>query len=208
MTVGDGPNARTVVVTADLVRLQARREAGRRTQAHLWPEMILALDRGDYSLVARAAGRRTIGVAPPMHHSIDCASGISDARRKRSASDPARALLGNINLEYEAICEIWPAEDLGPAFRQPVVSDIPTLIAHGTWDMSTPIENAREVVATLRNGQLIEVVGGNHGALYNLFRRWPPIYGMLREFLTGHAVDFPDTVSDMNGITFAPPAAR
>jgi len=40
-------------------------------------------------------------------------------------------------------CDVWPFDDLGPAFRAEVISDIPTLIIHGTWDTSTPRERAR-----------------------------------------------------------------
>jgi pimeloyl-ACP methyl ester carboxylesterase len=187
----------TVVVNADLVRRIARRGAGRREKPNLWPEMILALDRGDYTIAANAAlENREVRLAPPMHYSMDCASGISDTRRKRYRTDAASSLLGDINFEYESLCNLWPSEDLGRTFRRNVVSSIPTVIFHGTMDMSTPVENAREVAASLRNGQLVEVIGGNHGAIYNLYERWPPMRRMLGEFLSGKNVEFPATVVD------------
>ncbi len=65
---------------------------------------------------------------------------------------------------------------------------------HGTWDTSTPIENAREVVATLRNGRLIEVDGGTHGALNNLYSHWAPAYDSIGAFLRGESVTLPSTV--------------
>jgi pimeloyl-ACP methyl ester carboxylesterase len=199
VTLTQGTDERTVVVNADLVRFMARRNAGRRTEPNAWPEMILAMDRGDFSLVARnALSLRDVSIASPMHHSMDCASGISEWRRQQYRDASARVVLGDINLEYEAICDVWPHDDLGASFRTNVVSDIPTVIVQGTWDMSTPLDNAREVVASLRNGQLVEVVGGNHGALYNLYARWPPIYPLLREFLSGRNVRFPSTVDDMS----------
>ena len=102
-------------------------------------------------------------------------------------------------------CEVWPFEDLGPAFRENVVSDIPTLIVQGTWDTSTPFENARAVAASLTRATLIEVVGGNHGALYNLFERWPPMRNALGAFLAGRDVGFPATVDDTAAIRFARP---
>lgn len=198
---------RQVVVDAFLVRKLAMRGAGRRSAAYLWPEMILALDRGDYTLAAKAAiDIRTVRLDDPTHYSMDCASGISAERRRRYERDPARSLLGDINFEYEALCDLWPTEDLGEAFRNNVISNIPTLIVHGTWDTSTPIENAREVVTSLRRGQLIEVVGGNHGALYNLYERWAPMYPLMREFLAGKEVDFPDSVDDMVAVRFEPSA--
>lgn len=195
VTVTQDEKPITVVVDATLVRQIATREAGRRNAPDAWPEMILAMDRGDYSFAARMAlRRRELRLQDPMHYSMDCASGVSGQRRDRYRSDPATALLGDINFEYEALCDVWPHDDLGAAFRADVVSDIRAVLFHGTWDTSTPIENAREVAATLRNSQLVEVIGGNHGALYNLYARWAPMRPLLRDFLAGKRVDFPDTV--------------
>jgi len=205
--VSEGGTTRQVVVDAFLVRRLALRGAGRRSAAHLWPETILALDRGDYSLAAKAAiDVRSVRLADPMHYSMDCSSGISAERRRRYANDPARTLLGDINFEYEALCDLWPSEDLGESYRADVVSDIPTLVVHGTWDTSTPIENAREVVSSLRHGHLVEVVGGSHGALYNLYERWAPMYPLMREFLAGNEAVFPDSVDDMAAVRFEAPA--
>jgi pimeloyl-ACP methyl ester carboxylesterase len=140
-----------------------------------------------------------------MHFSMDCASGVSDERRRRYERDPARSLLGDINAEYEGLCDIWPVEKFDPSFHDPVVSDIPTLIVHGTWDMSTPLDNARDVARTLTRGRLVEVVGGNHGALYNLYERWAPMRDRMRAFLAGGVADFPATIDDMNDIVFKTP---
>jgi len=200
----------TVVIDGVVIRRLARSAAGKRSAPGAWPEMILALDRGDYSRAARGKlDNQTVGLADPVHYSMDCASGISPERRRRYAGDPARSLLGDINFEYEALCDVWPSEDLGEAFRADVRSEIPTLIVHGTWDLSTPIENAREVAASLRHAQLVEVIGGSHGALYNLYERWPPMHDLMRSFLSGQPVDFPATVSDLPDSPAAPaPAGR
>jgi TAP-like protein len=72
------------------------------------------------------------------------------------------------------------------------------------WDTSTPIENAREVAASLKQATLVEVIGGNHGALYNLFARWPPMRETLNAFLAGRRTTFPATVDDTAAIRFAP----
>jgi pimeloyl-ACP methyl ester carboxylesterase len=204
VAVTRGKEAKSVVVNADLVRWIARHRAGRRSAPYEWPEMILAMDRGDFSLAARAAADlHDLRLHTPMHYSMDCASGISEARRRRYQDDPAKALLGDINFEYAALCDAWPSRELGPTFRADVVSDIPTLILHGTWDTSTTIENAREVAASLRNGQLVEVVEGGHGALYNLYEHWPPMHASMRSFLTGERVAFPEAVR-MPEVSFQP----
>jgi pimeloyl-ACP methyl ester carboxylesterase len=206
ISVADGGKTQTVSIDAALVRRAWRRDAGRRGNPNLWPELILAMDRGDFSALGRAAiGNRAIKLPNPMHFSMDCASGVSDERRRRYERDPARSLLGDINAEYEGLCDIWPVEKFDPSFHDPVVSDIPTLIVHGTWDMSTPLDNARDVARTLTRGRLVEVVGGNHGALYNLYERWAPMRDRMRAFLAGGVADFPATIDDMNDIVFKTP---
>lgn len=207
VSVGQGNAARTVTVTADLVRAIARRGADRRNPANAWPEMILAMDRGDFTIAAQtAAGLQDLQLPDPVHFSMDCASGISSRRLEAVRTDPARSLLGDLSLEYETVCPLWPSENLGESFRSRVVSSAPTLIIHGTWDTSTPIENARDAAAALPNSQFLEVVGGNHGALYNLYARWPPMYDTMRAFLSGQQATFPASVDDMAAIRFAPAA--
>ena len=205
VTVGSGTNERTVTITADLVRTIARRGADRRNPANAWPEMILAMHRADFTVAAQAAaGLQNLQLPDPVHYSMDCASGISRRRLAHVRTEPARALLGNPSLEYEVVCPIWPAQDLGESFRSNVVSPIPTVIIHGTWDMSTPIENARDAASSLANVHLVEVIGGNHGALYNLYARWPLMYDTMRAFLKGEPVKFPRSVDDMSAVRFTP----
>ena len=65
---------------------------------------------------------------------------------------------------YLAGCPVWPS-DLGDEFRQNFETDIPAVIAHGTWDTSTPFENALELVPFFTNSKFIPVVRGPHGAI-------------------------------------------
>ncbi|MDA8018306.1 MAG: alpha/beta hydrolase [Thermoanaerobaculia bacterium] len=196
VSVGDGDQQQQVIVDAELVRLLAGFQAGRFSRPNAWPEFLLDLYGGDYSFLARGAmALRRLELDDPMHYMMDCASGVSAERAERFRRDPARGVLGDVNFEYEELCRAWKAPDLGSEFRSAVVSDVPTLVVHGTWDTSTPIENAREVVSTLSHGHLLEVIGGNHGALYNLFERWPPVYDRLGAFLRGEPVRFPSSVT-------------
>lgn len=182
-------------INADLVRLLATRQAGRRSNLNAWPEMILAMGQGDFSGAASAKARMSrIPIQNPMHYSMDCASGISAARRERYERDPAARLLGNLNFEYSMLCDLWPTQEQDAMYRQTVISDAPTLIIHGTWDLSTPIENAQEVLSGLPNGRLVEVQGGGHGALYNLYEHWPTMHARMRKFLRGEAVYFPPSI--------------
>lgn len=196
VAVGEGDETTRVVVDAFLVRLVSGYQAGRRSRPNVWPEFILDLHQGDYSHIAQAAIEfRKLRLDRPMHYMMDCSSGISRQREARLRRDPAMELLGEVNFEYLELCPAWRAPDLGEEFRSPVRSSVPALVIHGTWDTSTPIENAREVMAGLSNGHLVEVIGGSHGALYNLYNYWPPAHQKIGDFLRGKAVRFPRSVT-------------
>ena len=72
------------------------------------------------------------------------------------------ALAGNtdpqdiIEYGYFAICENWPVEKADPAVRQPVISDIPTLILAGEFDPVTPPEYGQMVAEHLSNSNFFE----------------------------------------------------
>lgn len=193
-----------VVVDAALVRLVSAAQAGHRGRAGAWPRMILELYRGEYERLAKNRLRnRTLRLDTPMHYMMDCASGVSPERAARYATHPASEVLGDINFEYRAVCGAWGAPDLGAAFRAPVVSDVPTLIVHGTWDTSTPLSNAHEVAAALSDVRLVEVEEGGHGALYTLLEHWEPMRASLTRFLRGEPVSFPTRVS-LPRVSFGP----
>lgn len=185
-----------VVVDAEILRLMARRGgAGSHDRLDAWPRMVLALERGDLQQAASAAlSYRTLRLSDPMHWSMDCSSSISTARRARMAESTAVALLGRLNAEYETLCDLWPARRVDDDARTIPPSPIPALLFHGTWDVSTPLENAQEVAAGLGNAQLVMVEGGNHGVLYNLYGRWAPMRTLMRDFLVGEQVTPPTRV--------------
>lgn len=193
--VDSGESPQQVIVNGDLVRFIATRSAGRRSRLNAWPEMILAMNGGDYSIAAEAGARfKTLSVQNPVHYTMDCASGISSEKRQRFERAPARELLGDINAEYVGLCDIWPTTDAGATYRSATHSSVPTLILQGSWDMSAPMENAQAVARSLSAAQLVTVEGGTHGALYNLLEHWPPMHGKLARFLKGESVDFPAIV--------------
>ncbi len=194
-TVEHRGNTHEVLVDHWLVQRIADRQAGQRSRPNAWPKMILDMYRGDFSEVAMGAlALRHLRMNDPMHYTMDCASGVSEPRRKQYQSNPATDILGDLNSEYSSLCGIWQVEDLGDTFRQPVSSNIPALLIHGTWDTSTPIENARETVKTLSRGHLVEVVGGHHGALYNLYAHRPESRRWIQGFLTDTDVSLPHQV--------------
>ena len=99
-----------------------------------------------------------------------------------------------MNWGYRAGCPVWDS-DLGDEFRQNFETEIPTVIVHGTWDTSTPYENALELVPFFKNSKFIPVLRGPHGAIVaarrasNEFDR-----GILHFAATGDWSALPDTV--------------
>lgn len=131
-----------------------------------WAADILMLDRGDFRAAAEARVRdqQTARYRTASYYMLDCGSGISPERSARLAADPAVAVVGSLGFNYRAACPAWNI-DLGDAFRQNFETPIPTVIAQGDYDVSTPIENALELAPYFTNGRLIVVRGGSHPAL-------------------------------------------
>ncbi|MEL7121792.1 MAG: alpha/beta fold hydrolase [Bacteroidota bacterium] len=189
-------------VNGMLIQRMATFRVGRRSDPLSWPDMILAMYNGEYEMPARMAmNLREINSPSAMFFSMDFASWISPQRKRMIDTDPAIKLLGDINAHYNFVEGVWPAADLGEDFTKDFDVDVPVLLVHGTWDMSTPLENAQEVHAMLSNSQLLVVNEGTHGSLYNLYENWKPIFGLLEKYVKGEKVEFPTEV-DLPPIEF------
>jgi pimeloyl-ACP methyl ester carboxylesterase len=142
---------------------RASSRAGMRT----WPADVMLLYRGEYSEAATAIARRSHGfrqLPTASFFMLDCGSGISRERHASLEGDPAVRLVGDLGWYYDTACPMWGA-DLGEEFRQNFTSALPTVIVHGTWDTSTPYENAVELAPFFTNSHFVTVDGGSHGAL-------------------------------------------
>jgi len=116
---------------------------------------------------------------------MDCASGASPERLARIGREADQTLLGGwIDFPFLQICDSWPHRDLGPAFRAPVRTDVPTLFISGTLDGRTPPTNAEEVRAGFTNSAHLVLVGAAHDN--DLFLSSPRIRQVMIEFLSGH----------------------
>jgi pimeloyl-ACP methyl ester carboxylesterase len=140
--------------------------ASSRPGMRTWASDILRLYRGDFSAAAevRAKSRDTEGFRTASYFMLDCGSGITPARRDQLSKDPARAIVGPLGFNYDAACPVWDI-DLGEQFRRNFETTIPTLIAQGDYDVSTPLENALELAPYFKNSRLVVVRGGSHPAL-------------------------------------------
>jgi pimeloyl-ACP methyl ester carboxylesterase len=131
-----------------------------------WASDILTLYRVDFTAAAeqRLRERETENFRTGSYYMLDCGSGITPARSSRIAADPAVAIVGPLGFNYRAACPVWDI-DLGNDFRKNFDTQIPTVIAQGDYDVSTPMENALELAPHFKKSKFIVVHGGSHPAL-------------------------------------------
>jgi pimeloyl-ACP methyl ester carboxylesterase len=200
----------TVVFDAWRVRDLALGYSGRlaaRRGMTTWPADVLALYRGDFTQAALALLRPPEGFRTASYFMLDCGSGISPSRRAQLASDPAVAVLGEVNLDYQATCPVWGI-DLGDAFRKNFETTIPTVIVYGTWDVSTPQENALELAPFFKTSALVKVVGGSHGSLDDAMKASESFRRAVMKFAqTGDMSDVPAQV-DLPAVEWVVPTIK
>jgi pimeloyl-ACP methyl ester carboxylesterase len=199
VTIMDAGKAADVVVGAFDVQRAALDGAHERA-ALSWAHDVIDMYEGNYATLARRTlSRRRSAADSAMYYMMDCASGISRTRldhlRTNAEELAAQALLGDLNLPYSSTCDVWNAPDAGSEFRSELKSDVPLLIFHGTWDLSTPFANARCVLPGFSNGALTAVEGGTHSAIYDLLQSWAPAKRTLVRFLRGQTSDVPASIT-------------
>lgn len=143
----------------------------------LLPQAIYDVSNGDYDLMAQLQGTYLSlfeASSRGMMYSVLCAEDLigkewEDLRENYEAVPIP--LSDKVNPEdtkaYSifSICEEWGVEQVGAAFKEPLVSDIPTLLMGGEFDPVTPIEFAEDVAETLSNSYLFEFNGVGHNIM-------------------------------------------
>jgi len=76
------------------------------------------------------------------------------------------ALQGDLQQEYDT-CRLWHVQQAPAAQKQPVVSNIPTLVLSDEYDPITPPANGELTAQTLKNSYYFLFPGLGHGAEYN-----------------------------------------
>ncbi len=140
-----------------------------------WPAEIIKMHNGDFQDAARAAyqffsGAQQRQFSTASYWMLDSGSGITPERRAEFEADPALDVIGSTFDWYANGSPIWEDADLGDDFRQNFETDIPTVMIHGTWDVSTPYENGLELAPYFKNSKFITVHHGSHGAISEALR--------------------------------------
>jgi len=176
-----------------------------------WPADVIAMSGGDFSGAAERLYRQSVtggrSFRTASYFMLDCGSGITSERLAEHNSDPAMSVISRMSWGYKTGCPVWES-DLGDDFRQNFETQIPTVIAHGTWDTSTPFENALELVPFFKNSKFIPVVRGPHGAIRAAMNASEEFRGGILHFAaTGDMSELPDTVT-MPPVEFRLPSSR
>jgi pimeloyl-ACP methyl ester carboxylesterase len=173
-----------VTVNKFVMQFIAANNIGNTVEAS-YPALFYRASKGDYTNPAQFwfnISRDGIGSA--MSFMMDCASGITAARREQIQRETKDTLLEDLsNFPFPDICTEWKAPDLGDTFRSMVRSDVPVLFISGTLDARTPISNAEEYRAGFTNSTHLIIEGAVHSD--PLFLSSPKIKEVMMEFLTG-----------------------
>ncbi|MEM8984623.1 MAG: alpha/beta hydrolase [Pseudomonadota bacterium] len=98
-----------------------------------------------------------------MHNAVVCTEDmpfyVPDADEDAAI---AASYLGRLNIDgLQAVCDVWPAGFIDDDFREPLTSDIPTLLLSGENDPVTPPNYAERAAEGLSQSQ--HIVGPDYG---------------------------------------------
>ena len=125
------------------------------------------VSRGDYSLMAAqyliVSGALDLSIFNGLYFSIVCAE---DVAFYHEAPVQANSYLPDHTAEIVKYCAEWPYARIPAEFKQPLKSDIPTLLLSGEADPITPPGNAEKVAKNLTNSLNLVVPGIGHNIIY------------------------------------------
>ena len=150
------------------------------------PSLYASVEAGDSRLLERAwAGFAKTWRRSLVFYLKDGASSASPERLALIEAQKPDCLLANaVNFPFPEVAEVVRARDLGSEFRQPVCSDIPTLVITGTLDGNTPTEQAREGMTYLSQSHHILA----HHAAHNDLISSVDVVEAITRFVAGEAV--------------------
>jgi pimeloyl-ACP methyl ester carboxylesterase len=163
--------------------------------AVLLPMTVHQAAHGDWKPLAQTArlhGGAMSSLADGFYQSVTCAEDVPFIREEEIAPAVAGTFLGDFRVRAQkAACQGWPARELGPEARSPVVSEVPTLLVSGERDPVTPAQNAERVVRTLKRGRHLVIADAGHSSEGMLGNEC--LFGTIAAFIEAGAAEGLDT---------------
>lgn len=141
------------------------------------PQAIFDVYNGDYELMTQLSSTRLVLfdlTSRGMMFSVLCVEDLVGRtaedllevrqtlpRQLQGGADPA----DEVEYGIFGICENWPVAQAGQSIKEPLVSDIPTLVLEGEFDPVTPPEYGQLVSSYLSNSVFFELPGVGHDVL-------------------------------------------
>lgn len=126
-----------------------------------------AHETGDFTplvVQALAVGQST-GVYPGLLYTVACSEDAPLIDPAEAEANRAATRFGSFTENFQAICANWPRADVAADLREPLQSDIPTLLISGSGDPVTPPTYAETVAESLPNSRHLVLDGFGHGVL-------------------------------------------
>ena len=177
--------------------INARRETRKSLEA--LPKYVFEIYNQDYQFLAfRVIADRADPIGGNLQFLlIDNSLGISKTRDAKLISEPGSRWLGELNLTYKATRDHTPTPVISDSFRN-LKTSIPILMVQGDMDLSTPIENAEELLPSLPNGHLVRIHGGTHGAFGEISRHDNTFMEQVEMFLNAN-LDSKESIKEVYG---------
>ncbi len=174
------------------------------------PQAIYDVYNGDYELMTQLSSTRLALldlISRGMTFSVICAEDLigrtPDDLLALMASLPRQLVVGAepetiIEHGIFGICADWPVAEADPSVKEPLVSDIPTLVLAGELDPVTPPEYGELVADYLSNGYFYEFPGVGHNIIIEECAR------QLAGAFLADPSQAPDAacIADMPGVVF------
>lgn len=166
------------------------RDLGDTNDLPIFPAWFYTMDKGDYSVLSRFVERRYnqygFGLSV-MTLVMDISSGATKARRLRISREVKSALLGDaMNFPLLNLGSAIDNLDLGPKYRLPIRTTVPTLFLTGDFDNQTPPFQADEVRRFFKFNTHIVVNNAGHESVLTEPRVQQVIVDYLRGLNVGN----------------------
>lgn len=201
-----GETMQVLLGPADL-QLALKMSLKHRLRMQELPHLLWQLSQGNDQALAGAALRmRTIRPRSLTPYLIDCASGVSAARRERINGEKANYLMGDFyNFPMPQICQTLGTVDLGENFRQNPRSDKPVLIVDQDLDIHTPLANVDDLLPGFSAATVLSVKNDGHSPWVFSGERFQ---ALLIKFIENGSLLEIESTYNLPPIKFKPPGSN